>query len=66
MARAIATVTLEIKCSSNWDDDTTIAQVRKQAIADAEDALRAAFGSGNPSVSIVGKIRIKTVTQEVN
>ena len=65
MARAIATVTLEIKCSSSWNENTTVAEIRKQAIDNAEEALRIAFGIGNGSISIIGDIKIRTVTQDV-
>jgi hypothetical protein len=58
--KAKATVTIEIDCKSSWSNDTTVAQVKKQAVDDARGALRRWAADDSP-IRIIGDIDIKIV-----
>jgi len=59
---AKATVTIEIACTSSWNDAATVAQVKKQAIDDARGFIRKLNQDSNSPLKIVGDIDIKIVT----
>lgn len=65
--QAKATVTLVIDCNSSWSDTTTIDQVRRQAITDAEGALHKMINGQKPGcpITLVGKPKINIVQFDV-
>ncbi len=62
---AKATVTIEINCKSNWNDKTTIDQVRKRAVDDAVSDLHRMQEASNGKFKIIGKPEIKIVSFNV-
>ncbi len=59
---AKATITIEINCSSSWNDNTTIDQVRKQAIKDAFNALNKMQEESNGVFKVIGNPEIKIIS----
>lgn len=55
-------LTVDIKASSNWGDDTTITQIRKQAIEDVNFVLQSI--ERQHDVKIIGEPRVTTTTTE--
>ena len=49
-------VKLELSVDSSWSDVTTIAQVKKQAIEDAQSMLHRSFGAGNKKIRILSPL----------
>ncbi len=63
--KARASITIEIECKSNWSDNTTVEQVKKQAIVDAEEVINKAFNLKGTLFNVIGDIKIKIVTFDV-
>jgi len=59
---ARAVVTLEINCKSNWNDETTVSQVKKQAIDDAMGELNKIAHASNNRIKVIGEPQIRIVT----
>lgn len=59
---ARVTVTIDVKATSNWTDETTIAQVRKQATEGALGMLRQI--ESKYDLEIVGEPRVSATTTE--
>ena len=59
---ARATVTIDIHCKSNWSDETTVAQVKKQAIDDALGVIRKLHADDKYNISVIGEPKITVVT----
>lgn len=60
MPSAYATIKIKVQCKSNWSPETTIEQITRQAIADAEGRLRTALAD-RADISIIGKPEITAV-----
>ncbi len=68
-AHAIATLTVEIDCGSNWGTGTTMDQVYKQAREDALGKIRnmsVKYDGHERAVRVVGEPVIKAVIAERN
>jgi len=64
--KARAEILLEIDCTSTWGDDTTVAQVRAQAMQNASDTINKVVNAANTQLRIIGDIQIKIITFDVN
>ena len=60
--KAKATVTIEIDVNSTWNDATTVAQVKKQAIDDAKGVIRKLHGDHNYRIKVIGEPDISVIT----
>ncbi len=60
-ARAVVTVTLELRVSGSWGEDCTIAQVYRQAEASARGIIRNKLGT---DVQIKGEPKVTAVMAE--
>jgi hypothetical protein len=60
--KAKATIKIEIDVNSNWNDETTVSQVKKQAIDDAKGVIRKLHGDSNYRISIIGEPDITVIT----
>ena len=58
---ARATITIDIACGSSWSDETTIDQIRKQAIQDAHNVLSKMQDASRHQIKIIGDPQIKIV-----
>jgi hypothetical protein len=63
--KAKATVTIEIDVNSNWNDATTVAQVKKQAIDDAKGVIRRLHGDDSYRIKVIGEPDITVITFDV-
>lgn len=61
---ARAKVTLEINGESNWSEDTSISQIRKQAIEDAIIELQSFVQRSNKRIKMIGSPEIRIVTMD--
>ncbi len=60
--QAKVTVTLLIDCSSTWNDNTTIDQVRRQAIDDAHAVLRRMQDACRSRMTVQGKPKVSIIS----
>jgi hypothetical protein len=63
---ARATVSIEINCKSNWNDTTTVAQVKEQATADAMQVLNDFAKNSTSRIKITGNPKITVITFDDN
>jgi hypothetical protein len=51
--RATVRLALNVKCSSHWPSDVTVAQVQKQALEEAEEIIRKALVGARAQIEIL-------------
>ncbi len=64
MAYAYVTVKMKVTCSSNWSENTTIAQVSRQAKEDALGQIRNNFDGKN--YTIIGEPEVTAVHTDIS
>lgn len=59
---AKVSVTLEINAKSCWSDETSVAQVKKQAVDDAIQELNRLANDANYRIKLIGDPKVTVVT----
>lgn len=63
--KAKATVFLEINCNSSWSDETTVSQVKKQAIDNVILEIQQLLPHAKSRIKLIGDPEITIVTFDV-
>lgn len=60
--KAKATISVEIECNSEWSDETTVHEVKRQAVIDAKNELERMSQGSEFQISMVGEPDITIVS----
>lgn len=63
-ATARITITLDVRCSSWWDNEATVAQVMDQGGAETVNAVKRAMNNGHLDYKVIGDPVVGLITWE--
>lgn len=60
--KATATLSVEVECNSEWGDETTVHEVKRQAVIDAKKELVRMCEGSEFQVNLIGEPEVKIVS----